>query len=333
MFFYEGFSCPVCGQLFTESDDIVACPKCGAPHHRACWQSVGHCALQEDHDTSKQWSRETAQNTSQSHPENADALAWTCPACSSRNLEYAEFCAHCGRERQSAPDWHSQPQSKAPNHQAGGTAHPYREYTPFHVGRPMPDPYGGVDPNEMMDDMLVSDAVAYVGVNSHYYIPRFKNITSGNAFSWNWAAFFFGPYWLLYRKNFLAGFILLAVSIVQSVLSYQISAHMLDMIGSGLSQVEMAERMMALAAENPTFKYLMYGLLLLMLVELAMRLLVGFAGNWIYQKTAFSRIRKLKEKKPERYPYGLSQIGGISFLAGMLAYLLSDYLIQFIFIL
>ena len=31
MFFYEGQSCPVCGQPFQETDDIVACPQCGAP--------------------------------------------------------------------------------------------------------------------------------------------------------------------------------------------------------------------------------------------------------------------------------------------------------------
>ena len=31
MFFYEGYICPVCGKKFQESDDIVACPECGAP--------------------------------------------------------------------------------------------------------------------------------------------------------------------------------------------------------------------------------------------------------------------------------------------------------------
>ena len=30
MFFYEGQTCPVCGQFFGEADDIVTCPECGA---------------------------------------------------------------------------------------------------------------------------------------------------------------------------------------------------------------------------------------------------------------------------------------------------------------
>ena len=33
---YTGCKCPVCQQPFTETDDIVVCPECGAPYHRAC---------------------------------------------------------------------------------------------------------------------------------------------------------------------------------------------------------------------------------------------------------------------------------------------------------
>ena len=55
MFFYEGYTCPVCKREFKETDDIVACPKCGAPHHRECWKLEGHCHYAEDHDTPRQW--------------------------------------------------------------------------------------------------------------------------------------------------------------------------------------------------------------------------------------------------------------------------------------
>lgn len=57
MFFYEGYTCPVCKREFKETDDIVACPKCGAPHHRECWKLEGHCHYAEDHDTPRQWKR------------------------------------------------------------------------------------------------------------------------------------------------------------------------------------------------------------------------------------------------------------------------------------
>lgn len=37
---YTGNHCPVCEQAFTDEDDIVVCPDCGTPYHRACWQKV-----------------------------------------------------------------------------------------------------------------------------------------------------------------------------------------------------------------------------------------------------------------------------------------------------
>lgn len=46
---FTELKCPVCGLQFTESDDVVVCPDCGAAHHRACWQSVGHCACADSH--------------------------------------------------------------------------------------------------------------------------------------------------------------------------------------------------------------------------------------------------------------------------------------------
>ena len=60
MFFYAGCRCPVCGQLFTENDDIVACPQCGAPHHRSCWQQEGHCHFDDRHCAGFRWEREDA---------------------------------------------------------------------------------------------------------------------------------------------------------------------------------------------------------------------------------------------------------------------------------
>ena len=39
----SGIPCPVGGKPFTKDDDIVVCPVCGAPYHRACYQEAGHC--------------------------------------------------------------------------------------------------------------------------------------------------------------------------------------------------------------------------------------------------------------------------------------------------
>ena len=68
MFFYEGYICPVCKEPLRDGEDIVSCPQCGAPHHRACWQQTGHCFFDADHGTEHQWSREAAERVQESAP-------------------------------------------------------------------------------------------------------------------------------------------------------------------------------------------------------------------------------------------------------------------------
>lgn len=332
MFFYEGFSCPVCGKPFTHDDDIVACPKCGAAHHRECWKSVGHCAYADDHDTPNQWSREKARQAAaekQEEPPTKADTTWTCPHCGVKNLEFAEFCTHCGKERDDAPEW----QSPEPAHTAQQRATGYSEYSPYRVYTPIRDPFGEVGPDEVIEDTPAKDVAAYVGPNGHYYLPRFKNIASGNPFSWNWAAFLFGPYWLLYRKNFLSGFITLALFVISQIVTNIISLQMLNMAGPVSNYAELIDIWQDLIASNDFFRYLMIGMGLLSMIELTIRLFLGIFGNWLYQKHAFSSIRKLREEAPDRYPAELPLIGGISLAYGMLSYLLSNYLLQFLFML
>lgn len=41
--------CAYCRAILFEEDDVVWCPECGAPHHRACYQELGHCARADRH--------------------------------------------------------------------------------------------------------------------------------------------------------------------------------------------------------------------------------------------------------------------------------------------
>lgn len=52
---YTGNHCPVCEQAFTDEDDIVVCPDCGTPYHRACWQKVGACMHKSEHAAGFEW--------------------------------------------------------------------------------------------------------------------------------------------------------------------------------------------------------------------------------------------------------------------------------------
>lgn len=52
----KGSSCARCKAYLFEEDDIVFCPVCGAPHHRDCYNAIGHCALEEFHGTNQEYS-------------------------------------------------------------------------------------------------------------------------------------------------------------------------------------------------------------------------------------------------------------------------------------
>lgn len=48
-----------------------------------------------------------------------------------------------------------------------------------------------------------SDLSLLIGPNSSYYVPKFSEITQqGKKASWNWSAFLITPYWMIYRKMY-----------------------------------------------------------------------------------------------------------------------------------
>ncbi len=51
----KGQKCAVCQAYLFEDDDVVNCAVCGAPHHRDCYNSLGHCGLEAYHGTEKQY--------------------------------------------------------------------------------------------------------------------------------------------------------------------------------------------------------------------------------------------------------------------------------------
>ncbi len=58
-------SCVRCKAYLFNEDDVVYCPVCGAPHHRECYNALGHCALDELHGTEKEYSREKIEEKKQ----------------------------------------------------------------------------------------------------------------------------------------------------------------------------------------------------------------------------------------------------------------------------
>lgn len=56
-------------------------------------------------------------------------------------------------------------------------------------------------PTKEIEEIPVKDLALYVKENTHYFLPKFKEMsTRKKSASWNWAAFFLDGIYLLYRK-------------------------------------------------------------------------------------------------------------------------------------
>lgn len=74
------------------------------------------------------------------------------------------------------------------------------------------------DPKDDIGGATVGEAADYIQNSAPRYISKFmKQKKKNGKISWNWAAFFFAPYWFFYRKLYKAGTVFLALSVALSL--------------------------------------------------------------------------------------------------------------------
>lgn len=305
MFFYEGLSCPVCGQPFSEKEDIVSCPVCGAPHHRACWKEEGHCHFAAQHGTPQQWSRDeeekklhSQETVQQNTPDHATR---PCPSCGYRNSVYAEFCSGCGHAIK-AEEWQSSHTGTGQTAQDTSPFGGYREYRPFQAtASPADMPADDTD----LGDVTAGEMRHFLGQNASYYLPRFVSFfKTGARISWNWAAFLLAPYWLWFRKQYLAGALVTVFELIRTA----VNAYVLyGYIGISAEQIP----------QNATTMKWFVVLLLLMFIEGLIHVFFALFGNYFYYRMARKRIKKLPSRESVDV---IASAGGVSFGYGALAY-------------
>ena len=162
-------ACSVCHAYLFDEDDVVYCPECGAPHHRDCYNTVGHCALEEFHGTENQYDivREREKANQESHKDEKSA---------GDNI--------FKDERQSAQFDTNMPPIMFPNF----------------------DVLGGIPKDmDLGEGVTADEAKHFVLVNTHRYIPKFAAMSAGSKASWNWLAFLFPSAWYMSRKMYLKG--------------------------------------------------------------------------------------------------------------------------------
>lgn len=183
---YTGEVCPACNQIFTDDDDVVVCPVCGAPHHRECWFKTGKCTFQDRH-SAFVWKPENAQSSTEDfNPKST--LGEICPNCGANNPPDTLFCPTCGM----------------PRNVKGTETQFSNPYVKFE------DPFKDVT----VDGVSSKDMAEFIQGSSYEYIRKFSQ-KKHNGF--NWAAFIFGPLWFLYRKMYKIGAAILIIIAVLSI--------------------------------------------------------------------------------------------------------------------
>lgn len=278
---YIGVKCPVCNKKFTQPDDIVVCPVCGAPHHRECYAQKNTCAFASEHLSGKEWQAPASDpffGGQYSRAGTDGGGVATCAVCQSKNPKDAIFCQVCG------------------------TRMNYDSEVPFNSPHMNLDPvtmiYGGLRPDEKIEDETARDLAVYVGMNSAYYLPKFKKIAkSSHALTFNFSALLFGFLYFFYRKMYLIGGILLGVFLIGAVPSFLQAQESLPLIIYTYSGIGSAD----VAIDQAKIDYYQQLVNISSMINFLIRLVLSLCANRIYYIKASGDIKQIREARPEKH--------------------------------
>lgn len=246
---FTGCSCVGCNNIFTETDDVVVCPVCGSPHHRACYNEQGRCANSELHGEDFCWifpeelkKKEEPKKAEEPIDTNIrfknGENAVVCPHCKTLNYGNDAFCMKCHKPfidealtDAEAPYENTEAGNEAPINEGAqetnGTGNPY--FNGFNNQPPINGEnaynfyqrFGGLRPDILVEGIPASEYVDYIGEKkSGTYIRKFANMERfGRKISVSICALIFGPLWYLYRKMYKEGLLYGLAILVLAVLT------------------------------------------------------------------------------------------------------------------
>lgn len=246
---FTGCSCVGCNNIFVETDDVVVCPVCGSPHHRACYNEQGKCANSALHGEEFTWvfpeelkKKEEPKKAEEPIDTNIrfknGENAVVCPHCKALNYGNDAFCMKCHKPfidevKTDEESYYENvnPENEAPVNENAGESNaaenPY--FNNFNNQPPLNDEYaynfyqrfGGLRPEILVEGIPASEYADYIGEKkSGTYIRKFANMERfGRKISVSICALLFGPLWFLYRKMYKEGLLYGLAIIVLAVLT------------------------------------------------------------------------------------------------------------------
>ena len=307
----EGSQCQYCHAKLFKDDDVVVCPECGAPHHRECYKSLGHCALEEYHGTENCYvppvqTAKEQENDKTSHSEQPGVSA-----------QIRVKCQMCGEEY--SPDASACPKCKAPNIQKiGGNAVFF-------------DFLGGVAPDyDLGEGVIADEAKRFVMANTNKYIPKFVKIRSGKKVFFNILAFLFPCQWLLSRKMYKLGALITAVQVALSTLLLPYYLKIQNILPQTVTVANANKYMDELMKVMSKGNMLIYFAIIFAIFLL--HLLFGMFGDLIYRNHVISTVKNIKTNETD-FEEAMHKKGGVSLLMLIFGFLITTYLPEIIAIL
>lgn len=303
---YSGKICDGCREPLENGDDIVVCPICGTPQHRSCYEKNNKCVNEYLHET---------------------GFVWTDP----------------DEERRKAVT--AQPESQQDQNRPEQTI-PLAPATPQSMESVF---MRGVlyDPKDDIGGATVGEAADFIQNSAPRYISKFKKQKKKNGkLSWNWAAFFFAPYWFFYRKLYKAGAIFLTVSVVLSLVNFpweQQFAEQAEPVMSQFSEIvagkssassltaeekeklqEISEQFAEVVEKSNMALFAVSALVRIILPQVVAALL----ANYLLKRKMLRVISLAHDasKEPDIVKYTIMRSGGVSIIMPIIAIMVDNYL-------
>lgn len=293
---YQDVNCPICNEPLENGEVVVICPDCGAPYHKRCVEKEGRCIFTDLHAQGKSW------EAPKKEEKYASDEPKRCTRCGTMNPMDGLFCEVCGTPLNRPESQQQRPNMGQNYGQPGGFGGPQRPfqqmaYDPFNT------PFGGVNPDEVIDDIPVKDWAIYVGQNTQYFIPKFKLMSEKRRLPFfNFAAMFFNWIYFLYRKMYLWGVLLFVVLFALEVPALLLQFDNLrEVMTPGSTPMFASEGLYNVANACSIFR---------MLIMLS----CGFFTNYLYKYHCMNKIKQIRQQEPNHNQYveKLTQSGSVS---------------------
>lgn len=327
--------CPVCSMKFQKDDDIVVCPKCGAPYHRECYDKNGKCIFPDLHKSKKSWSEvyDTSKPDDKDKKEEAVNFV-TCPVCGEKNPKDNAVCQNCGAalpEQNDDPPHYKDPYEQLRDFMRKDPDEDeiddfYKELNSSDNKNPFIffiDPMGGVAKNEDFDGVTGAEMAKFVRANTPYYMPVFKKLKSENKGKFNFAAFFLTGGWYLYRKQYVIGTIISVLYFLLVLARYIFTTWFAADLWKEVYNAVSASGISYLSYENVfswAFSHNSSDQLFLMMMPymidilaFILRLVCGLAANRSYYKHCVHKISEIKKSEnSENIVREIAEKGGVN---------------------